>query len=129
MEALGLTRPELDDLAHVVSPYMMHKSSSAMSIPADAPAAVLILSERTNRPLVGGAILFEIVDRHPIGRGFAILQQPSRGEYQRAGANGCRPGGCFVNGPYPIKCARVFAHGRVDPGRKWTHPGVRRYPR
>jgi hypothetical protein len=55
MEALGLTRPELDDLAHVVSPYMMRKSSSAMSIPADAPAAVLILSERTNRPLVGMA--------------------------------------------------------------------------
>ena len=51
-EVLGLTRSHSDDLVHAVSPYMMRKSSSAMSFPADTPAAVLILSERPNRPLV-----------------------------------------------------------------------------
>ena len=75
-----------------------------MSMPEETPAAVTYLPSMTTRSPVGSAPnVAEVVQGEPVRGGPPPLEQPGRGEQQRAGAHRGGPGAGGVGGAQPVE--------------------------
>ena len=108
------------------SPLMRAARASAMSIPAETPAAVMILPWTTYPARsVRGAVGLEALDRRPVRRGVEPGEQAGRPEELRSRAHRRRPRRGVVPAAYPVDDPLVG--GRLArPGATGDHQDVAR---